>query len=109
MSSTEAFMGSDAEKLPSLELREYFEGYVSMAESRDEEDVSEYVDFDKIKRIIKDLENDDRNSALEYIEGEIKRMEDMKGEWDAKGWGWEHEESPRYLEKLVRMKNHLTE
>jgi len=90
------------------ELREYFESYVSEAESGETDEIREaYIDLDKIKAIISDLDSGDYKSALAYVDSEIERMSEMHKEFSEKGWNGDIEEGVPYVEKLSRLKDHL--
>ncbi len=90
------------------ELREYFESYISEAESQETEENREaYIDLDKIKAIVSDLDSGDYESALDYVDSEIERMSKMHKEFSEKGWNGDIEEGVPYVERLNRLKDYL--
>jgi hypothetical protein len=105
MSSFENPTQPSAEKGESLKnLREYFQSYITDAESQDSEEGKEaFVDSDKIKLILSDIDNGEYESAREYLDSEIVRMQGIQENMK----GFDLEEGKSYLEKITNLRNSL--
>lgn len=91
------------------ELKEYFQSYVSDAEKETEENREAYIDLEKIRGILIDIENSDFSSASEYLDSEIMRMEGIHQKLREEGGMalGDIEEGMPYVERITRLRNSL--